>query len=118
VLQIRTALGDDADNPRFVQTVPRKGYRFIAPVERANGDAHAAPQPAITPEGPQEIATLVPRAAIALGLVALLFVAALLLSRRDRKDAAAPAQPARVMLAVLPSRTSRTIRRKPFSRTA
>jgi TolB-like protein/DNA-binding winged helix-turn-helix (wHTH) protein/Flp pilus assembly protein TadD len=102
VLQIRTALGDDADNPRFVQTVPRKGYRFIAPVERANGDAPAAPPPAVAAPVPQEIATLVPRAAIALGLVALLFVAALLLSRRGRPDVAAPARPARVMLAVLP----------------
>src|SRR5690606_36232198 len=32
--QVRTALGDTADNPRFVQTVPRRGYRFIAPVSR------------------------------------------------------------------------------------
>lgn len=32
VLQVRGALGDSSDNPRFVQTVPRKGYRFIAPV--------------------------------------------------------------------------------------
>jgi TolB-like protein len=27
------ALGDDADNPIFIETVPRRGYRFIAPVE-------------------------------------------------------------------------------------
>ena len=32
ILQVRGALGDSSDNPRFVQTVPRKGYRFIAPV--------------------------------------------------------------------------------------
>lgn len=32
--QVRTALGDTADNPRFVQTLPRRGYRFIAPVRR------------------------------------------------------------------------------------
>lgn len=30
--QIRAALGDSGDNPRFVQTIPRRGYRFIAPV--------------------------------------------------------------------------------------
>ncbi|HEV2349396.1 MAG TPA: winged helix-turn-helix domain-containing protein [Terriglobia bacterium] len=29
---LRVALGDDADNPRFVETLPRRGYRFIAPV--------------------------------------------------------------------------------------
>lgn len=31
--QLRSALGDSAANPRFIQTVPRRGYRFIAPVE-------------------------------------------------------------------------------------
>jgi DNA-binding winged helix-turn-helix (wHTH) protein len=30
--KLRIALGDNADNPRFVETVPRRGYRFIAPV--------------------------------------------------------------------------------------
>jgi DNA-binding winged helix-turn-helix (wHTH) protein len=31
--QLRNALGDAAGNPRFIQTLPRRGYRFIAPVE-------------------------------------------------------------------------------------
>ena len=31
--KLREALGDDADNPRFIETVPRRGYRFIAPVD-------------------------------------------------------------------------------------
>ena len=30
--QVRAALGDSADNPRFVQTVPKRGVKFIAPV--------------------------------------------------------------------------------------
>jgi len=34
VNRIREALGDDAANPRFIQTVARRGYRFLAPVER------------------------------------------------------------------------------------
>jgi DNA-binding winged helix-turn-helix (wHTH) protein len=34
VNRIREALGDKASNPRFVETVARKGYRFIAPVEK------------------------------------------------------------------------------------
>jgi TolB-like protein/DNA-binding winged helix-turn-helix (wHTH) protein/Tfp pilus assembly protein PilF len=33
--KIREALSDSAENPRFVQTLPRRGYRFVAPVERA-----------------------------------------------------------------------------------
>jgi DNA-binding winged helix-turn-helix (wHTH) protein len=32
IRQIRVALGDDPKVPRFIQTVPRQGYRFIAPV--------------------------------------------------------------------------------------
>jgi cholera toxin transcriptional activator len=34
--QLRSALGDSAANPRFIQTLPRRGYRFIAPVEKAH----------------------------------------------------------------------------------
>lgn len=30
--KVRDALGDDADNPRFIETLPRRGYRFLAPV--------------------------------------------------------------------------------------
>lgn len=33
VKKLRQALGDDADNPRFVETLPRRGYRFLAPVQ-------------------------------------------------------------------------------------
>src|SRR2546422_11528395 len=39
--QLRSALGDTADNPRFVQTFPRRGFTFIAPVDR---DTEAGPK--------------------------------------------------------------------------
>jgi DNA-binding winged helix-turn-helix (wHTH) protein/TolB-like protein len=32
IAQIRTALGDSASSPRFIETLPRRGYRFVAPV--------------------------------------------------------------------------------------
>ena len=32
--KLREALGDSAENPRFVETLPRRGYRFIGPVEK------------------------------------------------------------------------------------
>jgi DNA-binding winged helix-turn-helix (wHTH) protein/Tfp pilus assembly protein PilF len=32
IKRLRNALGDEADAPRFVETVPRRGYRFIAPI--------------------------------------------------------------------------------------
>ena len=48
VLKVREALGDDAGNPRFIETIPRRGYRFIAPVkvEIAHVAGAAAPIPA------------------------------------------------------------------------
>jgi DNA-binding winged helix-turn-helix (wHTH) protein/TolB-like protein len=56
--QVRTALGDSAENPRFVQTLPRRGYRFIAPVQRdevperpVNGPATAERQNGVVAEG-------------------------------------------------------------------
>ena len=42
VLKVREALGDDASNPRFIETIPRRGYRFIAPV-RIESRAFARP---------------------------------------------------------------------------
>lgn len=41
VNRIREALGDNASNPRFVETLARRGYRFVAPVEciAVNGDS-------------------------------------------------------------------------------
>src|SRR6266581_587575 len=33
VNHLREALGDSADSPRFIETVPKRGYRFVAPVE-------------------------------------------------------------------------------------
>ena len=33
--RVREALGDDADNPRFIETLPQRGYRFLAQVETA-----------------------------------------------------------------------------------
>src|SRR5206468_9336720 len=34
ITQIRAALGDAAKTPRFIETLQRRGYRFISPVER------------------------------------------------------------------------------------
>jgi DNA-binding winged helix-turn-helix (wHTH) protein len=39
VRQIRAALGDDPRRPRFIETIPRRGYRFIAPVTELSAPA-------------------------------------------------------------------------------
>ena len=40
IKKLRAALSDDSDNPRFIETVPRRGYRFLAPVTLS---AHPVP---------------------------------------------------------------------------
>jgi len=45
IKQIREVLGDSAERPLYIETVPRRGYRFIAPVETVMPGA-AAPAPA------------------------------------------------------------------------
>lgn len=47
VNRIREALGDRASNPRFVETLARRGYRFVAPVERLHAENAASPGPAL-----------------------------------------------------------------------
>ena len=53
VAKLRTALGDSADVPRFVETLPRRGYRFISPVtpprEAKSGAASAAADTKLQP---------------------------------------------------------------------
>lgn len=48
VTKIRHALGDSAASPRFIETVPRRGYRFIADVRRVEASAQNAMAPAET----------------------------------------------------------------------
>ena len=42
IRQIRTALGDNAETPRYIETLPRRGYRFIYPVTAASFPSEAA----------------------------------------------------------------------------
>jgi cholera toxin transcriptional activator len=81
--KLREALNDSADNSRFIQTVPRRGYRFIATVERTgnlaemnepDGNSPPTPQSASHPEArtrllsaPQDLPS------VAVGVVRLLF---------------------------------------------
>jgi DNA-binding winged helix-turn-helix (wHTH) protein/TolB-like protein len=46
--QVRTALGDSAENPRFVETLPRRGYRFVAPLQPVIPAAAARPAASVS----------------------------------------------------------------------
>lgn len=77
--KVRTALGDSADNPRFIETLSRRGYRFIAPVSVAAGVAPGlapGPSPDAAATVPAEPAQRAPRrswrlVAVAAGAVIL-----------------------------------------------
>lgn len=65
ILDLRKALGDDAGTPRYIQTIPKRGYRFVAPVaeaQPANPETtpHTAPHTASLPPIPPP-ATIVGR---------------------------------------------------------
>jgi DNA-binding winged helix-turn-helix (wHTH) protein/tetratricopeptide (TPR) repeat protein/TolB-like protein len=47
--RLRAALDDDPDNPRFIETIPRRGYRFIAPVSATDKTSEAVPREAALP---------------------------------------------------------------------
>jgi DNA-binding winged helix-turn-helix (wHTH) protein len=40
--RLRDSLGDEADNPRFIETLPRRGYRFIGQIEKLDGSRNTA----------------------------------------------------------------------------
>jgi TolB-like protein/DNA-binding winged helix-turn-helix (wHTH) protein/Tfp pilus assembly protein PilF len=54
ILEIRRALGDRPDNPEFIETVPKRGYRFVAPVLE---ESAAEPQVVATSSAIEESAT-------------------------------------------------------------
>jgi cholera toxin transcriptional activator len=69
VNKLRGALGDSAVNPRYVETLARRGYRFLAPVEQLAGGRAAQPAAAPPPPLHPEIDVPLPRR----GLVRFLF---------------------------------------------
>jgi DNA-binding winged helix-turn-helix (wHTH) protein/tetratricopeptide (TPR) repeat protein len=49
IRKVRDALNDDAEAPRYVETLPRRGYRFTAPVTVSGSEAAAQPAQTLTP---------------------------------------------------------------------
>lgn len=98
--ELRAALGDSAENPRFVQTLPRRGFTFIAPVTREQADALLSPlgpesagtDPVATPIRVQPWVAFLTIASVAL----IVGAAGALMLARDRP----PAPPKRPIVAV------------------
>jgi Tol biopolymer transport system component/DNA-binding winged helix-turn-helix (wHTH) protein len=45
VMKLREALGDSADKPLYIETIPRKGYRFVAPVSQPGDTQNGGASP-------------------------------------------------------------------------
>ena len=58
VLKLRDALGDSAVSPRYIETLARRGYRFLAPVQRAEEKSPAQN----LPQSPASVKALAPSA--------------------------------------------------------
>jgi Tol biopolymer transport system component/DNA-binding winged helix-turn-helix (wHTH) protein len=92
VNKVRDTLGDSADTPRYIETVPRRGYRFIAPVSVCHGSpvvTSPAEQAPATPARPFRGVSV--RAAIIIAAVGLLIAIAAVLARA-RRNSAMPVQ--------------------------
>src|ERR1700683_3099069 len=55
VKRLRQALNDSADNPRFVETLPRRGYRFIAPIQVVPGNVVPGREAVPNPSAPDSL---------------------------------------------------------------
>ena len=105
IRKIRSVLKDDAEEPRFIQTVTGKGYRFMAPVHPREP---VSTEPAVAKIPDRNLADKPARpkwllvVGVAIGLAAALAVALALYLKRPVLPAHGASPAGRVMLAVLP----------------
>jgi TolB-like protein/DNA-binding winged helix-turn-helix (wHTH) protein/Flp pilus assembly protein TadD len=92
IRQIRAALGDDARHSRFVETVPKRGYRFLADVQRIESLVRA----------PKRSTTRAVGARVATVGVAIVALVAVVLSRPWQRPSVHERTDGRTRLAVLP----------------
>jgi TolB-like protein/DNA-binding winged helix-turn-helix (wHTH) protein len=99
--KIREALGDSAENPRFIETLPRRGYRFVAPVTTISA---ASPSPLDTSSANSRRSLLAPSFGRRFALVtaAVIALAALAWGIGHRVVGAGSALPPIRSIAVLP----------------
>jgi eukaryotic-like serine/threonine-protein kinase len=86
--KLREALGDSADSPRFIETLPRRGYRFIAPVTGGDGTTRgtAAGMSSATPTRRRKIVVTVAVVVLAAGIAGGLLWHARQARRLTEKD--------------------------------
>jgi TolB-like protein/DNA-binding winged helix-turn-helix (wHTH) protein/tetratricopeptide (TPR) repeat protein len=93
ICEIREVFGDNAQDPRFIETIPKRGYRLVAPVRFLRPEREEAPAPrARSPSGRRRLALVV----VAVAAVAALIV--MLLGRRQGGMGRAGPEPTIVVL--------------------
>jgi DNA-binding winged helix-turn-helix (wHTH) protein len=106
IKKLRAALGDTSENSRYIETLPRVGYRFVAPVEEIAADGSLPTEASGGDEGTGATAaaerTFNPRWPIAIGLVAGFIAAVGLYIHWSRDWPRTPPATGRTLLAVLP----------------
>lgn len=106
IRKLRVAFGDSADNPRFIETIPRRGYRFVAPVHEAIAEpvqpADSIAVADASPDPPHAQHRNIQRSIVAWSAAALLVLFACLTYLRRSHPFANPVAQKRVMLAILP----------------
>ncbi len=95
VWELRKALGDDAKDPRYIRTVPRKGYRLIAPVEAVIAEP-------LQPEEALARVSKVPQWRVAVPWLVAVLVGGLAIWAFMRGPAPGPVAPSRFPLATAP----------------
>ena len=95
IIKLRKALGDDAENPTYIQTITKRGYRLVAPVTQGEAAADL-PVPSLR------------RRAVAAAAILLIVATAIWVG--DKRTTPAPATPA----AVSPRSVQPTIAIRPF----
>ena len=103
IARIREALADSAETPRYIETLPRRGYRFIAQVEQVRAELPLAPSENGNQTGQKVAATTraKPRMALAFTLLALVAVGSVFWLVRTGSHATSAAPRLR-SIAVLP----------------
>jgi DNA-binding winged helix-turn-helix (wHTH) protein/TolB-like protein/tetratricopeptide (TPR) repeat protein len=71
VRKVRAALGDSSESPIFIETVPGRGYRFVAPVTQVSAHAEPAPTPEPVPVVRARLPPGRPRQTVRVAIVAV-----------------------------------------------
>ncbi len=110
IRKVRDALNDDADTPRYVETIPRRGYRFLAPVSAIEGEEPkqtSSSAAALSSIAPQHAASPFSTLRIGLGVAVIFAILGLVTFVRPRLKGRTPkGEPASASAATVTPRRS------------